>query len=245
MALFTDGTISTLEELRGYESAIYDVATTERIDLSQKLLLAQQELGIELTSRFFRETPEGLNEAVVTPALQSWHLFQTLALIYRDAYNSHFNDRYLGKWREYERLAKWACRHVLDMGVGMVGEPVPKAQPPVAGVAAGAAGAATYWIRVAWTGRSGEEGCASDPSVVSSPQGMVPTAEAVGPPPNATGWNVYAGLALDDTRLQNASPISAGASWVMGPSGLVAGKPAGKGQTPSFYKRIERVLQRG
>ncbi len=59
MALFTDGTISTLEELRGYESAIYDVATTERIDLSQKLLLAKQELGIELTSRFFRENPGG------------------------------------------------------------------------------------------------------------------------------------------------------------------------------------------
>ena len=51
MALFTDGTISTLEELRGYESAVYDVASTERIDLSQKLVLAQQELGIELTSR--------------------------------------------------------------------------------------------------------------------------------------------------------------------------------------------------
>ena len=70
MALFTDGTISTLEELRGYESGFYDVASIEGIDLSQKLVLAQQELGVELTARLFREQPEQLGRVVVTPPLQ-------------------------------------------------------------------------------------------------------------------------------------------------------------------------------
>ena len=94
MALFTDGAISSLEDLRGYESTIYDLASTERIDLSRKLVLAHQELEVELVSRFFRENPNELAYAVVTPALQLWHTFHTLAVVYRDAYNSHLNDRY-------------------------------------------------------------------------------------------------------------------------------------------------------
>jgi hypothetical protein len=60
-----------------------------------------------------------------------------------------------------------------------------------------------------------------------------------------TGWNVYAGLSIDDSRLQNTSPISLGANWVMPGGGLAAGRRAGEGQSPSIYKRIERVLLRG
>ena len=51
MALFTDGAISSLEDLRAYESTIYDLASTERIDLSRKLVLAHQD-GAK--SEFFR-----------------------------------------------------------------------------------------------------------------------------------------------------------------------------------------------
>jgi len=245
MALFTDGTISTLEELRGYESAVYDVASTERIDLSQKLVLAQQELGIELTSRFFRERPDDLGRAVITPPIQAWHRFRTLAIFYRDAYNSQLNDRYLNKWCEYERLAKWASSIVFDTGVGMVGDAIPKAAPPVLSTTAGSADAAMYWVRAAWVGASGEEGCPSDLNVLSAPASTVPVAEASEPPCAVTGWNVYVGTAVDDVRLQNSSPIPAGTSWVMPGSGLVAGKAAGKGQAPSFHKRIDRVIQRG
>jgi hypothetical protein len=245
MALFTDGTISTLEELRGYESAIYDVASTEGIDLSNKLALAQKELEVELTRRLFGDDTEGLKRVVVTGPLRLWHTFHTLAMVYRDAYNSHLNDRYQGKWREYERLAEWASKSLFEIGVGMVNEPTPKAQPPALSTAAGNAEAAMYWVRVAWVGQTGEEGCPSDAGVLSAPQGTVPVAEATETPSGVSGWNVYASLSIDDTRLQNTAPLTLGANWVMPASGLASGRKAGEGQSPSAYKRIERVLRRG
>ncbi len=244
MALFTDGTISTLEDLRSYESSIYDLASTERIDLSQKLVLAQQELEVDLTSRFFREDLEELKKAVVTLPLQLWHIFHTLELVYRDAHSSQLNDRYLGKWQEYERVSKWAFESLLATGVGLVDAPIPKAGSPLVSTAAGAGEASTYWARAAWAGGNGEEGCPSDFSVLSAPQGTVPVVETGEAPATVTGWNVYLGTAPDAVYQQNASPISIGSSWTMPSSGLVAGKPAGKGQSPSSYKRIERVLQR-
>lgn len=49
MALFTDG-ISTIQDLMGQDSSVLTTAQTENIDLSVKLTLAQQELGIEVTT---------------------------------------------------------------------------------------------------------------------------------------------------------------------------------------------------
>ncbi|MCC7176598.1 MAG: hypothetical protein IT159_15500 [Bryobacterales bacterium] len=245
MALFTDGTISTLEDLRGYESSIYDVASTERIDLSQKLVLSQQEMEVDLITRLFRDKPTELTRVVVTAALQLWHTFQTLALTYRDAYNSHLNDRYQGKWREYERLAKWAAENLMASGVGMVEQPIPKAQPPVLSAAAGSAPAAMYWVRISWTGPGGQEGCASEPSVLAAPEGTVPRTNAGAAPPIATGWNVYVGANSGEEQLQNVTPIPLGSSWTMPETGLTPGRPAWRGQSPTSYKRLERVFRRG
>jgi hypothetical protein len=245
MALFTDGTISTLEDLRGYESTIYDLASTEGIDLSQKLVLAQQELEVELTRRFFADDLEHLGKVVVTLPLQLWHTFQTLALVYRDAYNSHLNDRYLGKWREYERQAKWAFDNLLAVGVGMVESPVPKAAPPVIATAPGTAAAAMYWARTSWIGQTGEEGCPSEPSVLAAADGSVPVITPGEAPTGVTGWNVYVSTEPGPVYLQNSWPIPSGESWTMAASGLVAGKAAGDGQAPTSYKRFERTLRRG
>jgi len=245
MALFTDGSISTLEELRGYESAIYDLASTERIDLSQKLILARQELGVELTSLFFSDSPDQLEQVVVTPPLHLWHTFHTLALTYRDAYNSHLNDRYRGKWQEYERMAKWASRSLFDTGIGMTSDPVPQPAPPIVSAASGMAGAAMYWIRVTWVGMRGDEGSPSEPVVFAAAEGSVPTVQTGEAPASASGWNVYAGLSNEDGRLQNESPIVVGATWSLPASGLATGRRAGQGQQPSSYLRIDRRLQRG
>jgi hypothetical protein len=245
MALFTDGTTSTLEELRGYESGLYDVASIEGIDLSQKLVLAHQELEVELTAHFFREQPEQLGRVVVTQPLHLWHIFQSLALTYRDAYNSHLNDRYLGKWREYQRMANWASRSLFETGVGLIEEAVPKAAAPTVRAVSGQGAAAMYWTRVAWVSAKGEEGCPSEPAVLAAAQGTVPEVEATEAPANASGWNVYAGLSIEDSRLQNDLPIEIGATWRLPLSGLAAGRKAGNGQQPSSYVRINRVLQRG
>jgi hypothetical protein len=245
MALFKDGTISTLEDLRGYESTIYDLAATEGIDLSQKLVLAQQELEVELSRRFFLDNLEELNKVAVTLPLKLWHIFQTLALTYRDAYNSHLNDRYQGKWKEYERQARWAFDSLLIMGVGLVEEPVPKAAPPVMSTTAGSAPAAMYWARASWIGQNGEEGCPSEPSVLSAPAGTVPVIAAGEAPSGVSGWNVYVSTEPGPVYLQNPAPVPAGESWTMPSSGLVAGRAAGEGQAPSSYKRYERILRRG
>lgn len=246
MALFTDGSITTLEELRGYESEIYNLAATENIDLSHKVELAQQELEVELAARFFRDDPEALKRAVVTPPLRLWHTFRTLELTFRDAYNSHLNDRYRGKWKEYERQTQRAFEHLLASGVGMVDAPIPKAPAPQVTATPSGAPAGTYWVRAAWVGATGETGCASDPSVLETEAGMgmaVYIAEAA--PAGAVGWNVYAGESAERTTQQNSAPLAPGATWTLPESGLVSGAPAGQGQAPTSYRRFERLFRRG
>ncbi len=45
---------------------------------------------------------------VVTPPLKLWHMFLSLEMVYRDAYNSQLNDRYAGKRDEFHGMVKWA-----------------------------------------------------------------------------------------------------------------------------------------
>jgi hypothetical protein len=49
MALFTDGSIAKLEDLRAYESAVLDLASSEGVDVGAKLRMAQREIATELT----------------------------------------------------------------------------------------------------------------------------------------------------------------------------------------------------
>lgn len=255
MALLTDGTISTLDDLRGYEEAILDVAGSERLDLSRKLVLAQQEIEVELTDFLLQQSPESLShgamwrpdltKVVVTPALRQWHTFHTLALTYRDAYNSHLNDRYRGKWKEYERLARWALTKSFDTGIGMVYEPIAKAASPDLSSVTGNLMGATYWVRVAWTNGAGHEGCPSDPAVISVENGSGVLAAVKEPPAAAKGWNVYAGYGPDETTLQNSAPLEHGATWLTPDTGLQSGRKAGSGQDPDYFVRRTGVFQRG
>jgi len=255
MPLYTDGTISSIEELLASESAILEVAKTERIDLAIKLSLAHQEIGIELTCFLAQHsgsdfqgilwTKPELKKVVVTEALHKWHTFQTLGLVYRDAYNSQLNDRYLGKWREYERLAKWASRALFQTGVGMVSDPIPQAKKPQLSHVAGALAAATYFARAAWVNGSGVEGNPSELAVLSAPDSSLVVASAVNPPGNAKGWNVYVGLTYASVTLQNEAPIPVGQSWTEPATGLSVGRNSGTGQAPEYYITINRNLQRG
>jgi hypothetical protein len=246
MALFTDGSISTLEDLRAYESAIFDVASTERIDLSKKQVLAQEELETELNSHLRQQREEvELTQVVVTKPLRQWHVFRSLALTYRDAYNSHLNDRYQGKWKEYDRLASWAQRKLLETGLGIVAAPMAKAATPAVRATVGSLPAGTYWVRVAWTDAGGAEGCASDPANLPVEAGSGLVVSAKKPPENATGWNVYVGTAPEETQRQNEQPIGVGTEWQMPDRGLVEGALAGEGQPADSFLTQRRVLQRG
>lgn len=255
MALFTDGTISTIDELLAYESALLEVARTERIDLTVKLLLAREEIGIELTAFLAERSGSewtgmvwpalGLKHMVVTEPLKKWHLFHTLRLVYRDAYNSHLNDRYQGKWKEYDRLAKWASNALYRIGVGTVGDPVAQADKPALSSVAGPLPGATYYVRVAWVSAAGEEGNPSDLAVLSTPTNTLLVVEAVNPPANARSWNVYAGLTIDEVTLQKAVPLPVGQTWREAGSGLVRGRAPGNGQAPQSYLRATGGFLRG
>src|SRR3984957_790763 len=142
MALFNDGPISTAADLQQYENSILTVASAENIDLGSKLMLAQQELANEVALCLLRRpqrcdqslwedssgflSSRDLTNVVVTDPLRKWHVHRTLALVYRDAYNNQLNNRYQGKWAEYETLAKASARVYFQIGVGLVADPVPQ-----------------------------------------------------------------------------------------------------------------------
>jgi hypothetical protein len=248
MALFTDGIITSTEELAAQDSSVMTVAATEGIDLSQKARLAQEELGIELLTLLPRAgCSEELAGVVVTGALRLWHAFHTLELVYRDAYNSQLNDRYKGRWEEYQKLAKWASSRLLQTGVGMVTDPVQRAGKPLLSTVAGAEGAEerTYYARTAWVNAAGEEGSPSEWALANVPAGFGLVVEAAGPPQNATGWNLYVGEAEDAMFRQNSGPIPVGAGYTLSGEAPGTGLPPGDGQQPRFLRAVPRILQRG
>jgi hypothetical protein len=255
MALFTDGTLSSIDELLAYESSLLEVARTERIDLTVKLILARQEIGIELSAFLVEQGGSewsgmvwpalGLKNIVVTEPLKKWHVFHTLALVHRDAYNSQLNDRYQGKWKEYDRLAKWAAGSLYRIGVGVVGDPVVQADRPGLSSVAGPLPGATYYARVAWVSAGGEEGNPSDLAVLATPASTLLVAEAVNPPANARDWNVYAGLSINEVTLQSDVPLPVGQTWTAPASGLKRGRAPGNGQAPQSYLRASGTFRRG
>jgi hypothetical protein len=263
MALFTDGSISTLEQLAAQDTAVLDAASTEGIDATAKLSLAQEELGIALTSAFSRSAlafgnPSAwwpgssvpsrslqLQHIVVTSPLRLWHTFHTLELIYRDAYNSQLNDRYFGKWNEYKDLARWAADMLFQIGVGLVSVPVPMAQTPALAILSGPFPATTYFVQIAWLNSRGEEGLASQVASASGPDQNTVQVMASPPPVGAALWNVYVGSSIDGITRQNNAPLDPSQAWIQTSSGLSPGKAPGTGQDPNFLRQIPRFLQRG
>ena len=135
MALFTDGQLNRPIDLQNYENRILDVASAEGIDLAGKIALAQDEIANGVMMFLLKRLPltgsqsflqpamrqkMGVSDVVATGPLRQWHAHQTLALIYRDAYNNQLNDRYQGKWNEYEDVAKTSSTNYFRIGVGLV-----------------------------------------------------------------------------------------------------------------------------
>jgi hypothetical protein len=264
MALFTDAPISTLEQISAQDTGVLDVASTEGIDASAKIKLAQEELGVELSSAisrsaFSRTTPSNwwpgsagtslsslqLTNIVVTSPLRLWHTFHTLELIYRDAYGNQLNDRYLDKWKEYQDLSRWASTMLFQAGIGVVSNPIFIAARPTVALLAGSLAAATYYVQVAWLNASGEEGMASAVVSINAPDQNSLEVTPNNPPTNAVSWNVFAGTDVDSIMLQNTSPISMNQIWTIPPSGLAQGRTPGQGQDPNYFTQLPHFLQRG
>ena len=127
MALFVDGEISSLQDLRNHETSILDLASSEVIDLGSKLVLAQNDLAIELAGFLERnqETARwsGVQHVVITEALRVWHTLHTLELTYRDVANTQVIERYSAKLVLYSELARGARKRLFEGGVGLVSAP--------------------------------------------------------------------------------------------------------------------------
>jgi hypothetical protein len=257
MALFTDGPINRMIDLQNYENAILDVVSTESIDLDGKIALAQNELATELTLFLVRRFPQrdfqtmlrrtiGVSDVAVTAQLRQWHAHKALALVYRDVYNNQLNDRYKGKWTQYEQLAKRSLQDYLQIGVGLVANPIPKAAVPALTAIPGTAAAGTFYIVVTLVNAQGQEGSPSDAAQISTLDGQQLVVTSQNPPAIATAWNTYVGTAPDLLGLQNGKPIAFGASWtVAGASALTPGASPGDGQQPTWYLADQRLIERG
>src|SRR5689334_6901778 len=136
MALFMDGTPSSIDELTAHDSQLLTVASVEGIDVTQKLTLAWDELAMELDAmlnssgraeRAVWKPAAGLSSVVVTPPLKLWHTYRALQLVYEDAYNSQLNDRYAGKRDRYGERAMWARERLREIGIGFAALPVRRA----------------------------------------------------------------------------------------------------------------------
>jgi hypothetical protein len=243
MALFTDGPMAAIDDLLGQDSGLLTVASTEGIDVTKKLSLAMDELALELTTLL--PPLEGLNFVAATPAIRMWHTFRTLELVYRDAYQNQLNDRYAGKRDQFAALGKWAFGKMMEAGLGMINNPIPKA--PVANLTyfPGQQAGATYYVCTSWTGAQGEEGAAGEWTAITTPDGNVLSVRATNPPVNAAGWNVFVGLSPDSISQQNSSPVALAQPWLQQGAISTSGRAPGDGQTADYLCIVPRILQRG
>ncbi len=165
MALFTDGAVTSIEDLRGHDSQLLNVATVEGIDVTRKLALAHEEVWVEVAGMLGRlrlagqiSAPPAIEQVVMTSPLKLWHIFRTLEMVYGDAYNSQLNDRYGGKRDEYHERVKWAYNQAIQNGLGMAADPVKQAATPVVRVSAGGLTDGAYYVAIAWSNAASEEG---------------------------------------------------------------------------------------
>ncbi|MFN3324141.1 MAG: hypothetical protein ACK5AZ_11645 [Bryobacteraceae bacterium] len=245
MALFADGQISTIEDLRQYETNILDMASVENVDLNAKLGLAEMELEGELEAYLRNYGRHSAKQVVVNDAIRRWHRLRTLSLVYMDVYLSQLNDRYLGKWREYRRRDEESSRLAFQLGIGIVVRPIPRGSQPKLSLAPGGFPPAVYYAQATWVDGRAVEGAPSALTALIASEAHQLTASMAMPPDGVAGWNIYVGSTPSITKRQNSTPIGAGAVWQMPASGLAAGAHPPEGQQPDYVLHRINRLRRG
>jgi hypothetical protein len=252
MALLQDGPISSLEDLRTYESSLLDTATVESVSLSNKIALAQQEVENEILRFLIQQleptesvTPSKLAQVVATEPLRRWHALRTLAVFFRDVHHNQLNDRYRAKWEAYETEARAAARLLWEVGVGLVRSPLKRPEPPALTTLFSDEEFPQVLFKVSWVVGSNEESAVSDAELFAPLVPEQPQLTVANPPARATGWHVYAGPTEQLLTRQTATAVELTEPWVLPSSVLVEGPPAPFGQAPDHYVRLQRLLFRG
>lgn len=252
MALFQDGPISSLEDLRVYETSLLETASVEGVSLSNKLALAQQELSNEILRFLIQQlepaesvTPGRLAQVVATDPLRRWHALRTLSVFFRDVHHNQLNDRYRAKWDAYESEARAAARLLWEVGVGLVRNPLPRPKAPELTLVPSEEEYPQLLLKATWAVGSSEESSASDSVLFASVSQETPRLTVKDPPPRATGWHVYAGLAEGELSRQTVTALGLTDDWVMPSNIPIAGPSIPFGQAPDQYIRLQRLLFRG
>jgi len=155
------------------------------------------------------------------------------------------NDRYQGKRDQFHEKAQRAREQVIQIGVGMASDPIPRSAIPDLEAAPGSGlPDGTYYVATAWVNREGEEGaCAAPADITTSGSALVVHAGTA--PAPAAGWNVYIGTAPEALFLQNSTEIAPGDTWMQATAPAAQGKTPGDGQRPSYFQPVPRAIQRG
>jgi hypothetical protein len=243
--LFTDGIILGIEDLREHDNFVLDVASTEAIELSSKLAVAQREIGYELSSFLMtRCCGTGLGQVVVTQQLKDLLATHTLSIVYRDAYNLHLNDRYLGRWKEFTNSSQRSLLRFFQSGVGIAAVAVPQApKADVTVIGGGGLASGSYYVQVAWQHVGGNVGGKSIPAMADISGGSL----KINPgnaPANINGWHVFIGMQEDVATRQNETPIALGTTWTQAAALRqdLTGPDAGG---PDYYVRNSGQIARG
>lgn len=244
MALFTDGPACTIDDLVDEDSGLLDTAQTVGINVTSKLKLAMSDVQSELMTLLARLQPAPtVGQVVVTTDLARWEKMQALAMVYRDASYTQLIDRYKAKWDMFVKLGCAAKDRFVANGVGLVNDPLPKAELPVLGTIAGdSQSSGTLYACVAWVNATGQEGAPSSAGSIAVPSGNLMTVMATDAPVNAVGFNVYAGAVLAMMTLQNTSPVGPGASFTYVPGASSSSKTPGTGQAPDLFKPLPATI---
>jgi hypothetical protein len=245
MALFTDGPASTIEDLAAQDSQVFNIASSEGIDLTVKLGLTHEMVGMELEELLRRSTGFDLSHVVVTPPVRLWHTYRTLENVYREAYNSQLNDRYAGKRDQFRELSKWAYDRLVSAGIGIALQPAPRAATPnVEQTIGGVLPDGVYYVTMAWLNKAGEVGVCANPETIAV-AGSGFRVEPQVAPAGVAGWNVYVGIDPAAMWRQNEYELAPDAAWVQTGTWLSDGVKANGGQNANYFHAIPRVLQRG
>ena len=182
---------------------------------------------------------------MVTPPLKLLHTFQTLSIVYRDAYNRKINDRYLPKWREYKELSLWAWDLLTQTGIGISLAPLARPSEPMLDWVSSSLNLGAVFVRMTWTGAAGGESAGSVEQAAAIPSGNALRVTPPAAPENATGWSVYVGESSGAVLRQNGTPLAVESAWVMPESGMETGEEMGPGQAADLFKTVPRFMQRG
>src|SRR5438105_4598462 len=235
MALFTDASVVTLDDLLEFETSLVQVASSHAINVDTKINLATDAISDALLlwllragasdPQFLNRRLLGLSTVVVTPVLQRWVCFESLSRFFAEAYNVQLNTRFQGKWIEYRAQASDASNLVFMSGLGIVYNALPKPAMPLVSIQDGNAPALAMFIETAWVDSHGNESAVSPVNgVILSGASSVVVAMAEGAlnvPHAAVGWNVYASTDEDDFTRQNSVPLSIGSTWQLPSTGFV------------------------